>query len=100
MTSRLVDGDGGIRTLDLSDANRTLSQLSYTPTTNDIIPLILKYCKTFFSTVNCDLLRDGYCSWPDRMADDAFRPSWATPSIEFAILPPTLRRGSPPALRQ
>ena len=28
-------------------------------------------------------------------ADDAFRPTWATPSIEFAILPPTLRRGSP-----
>ena len=24
-------GDGGIRTLDLSDANRTLSQLSYAP---------------------------------------------------------------------
>ena len=24
-------GDGGIRTLDLTDANRTLSQLSYTP---------------------------------------------------------------------
>ena len=24
-------GDGGIRTLDLSDANRTLSQLSYRP---------------------------------------------------------------------
>ena len=25
-------GDGGIRTLDLTDANRTLSQLSYAPT--------------------------------------------------------------------
>ena len=24
-------GDGGIRTLDLTDANRTLSQLSYAP---------------------------------------------------------------------
>ena len=33
-----------------------------------------------------------YYSRPDRMADDAFCPSWATPSIEFAILPPTLRR--------
>ena len=33
-TSRYVpipNGDGGIRTLDLSDANRTLSQLSYRP---------------------------------------------------------------------
>ena len=27
-------GDGGIRTLDLSDANRTLSQLSYAPKTS------------------------------------------------------------------
>ena len=27
----LFGGDGGIRTLDLSDANRTLSQLSYRP---------------------------------------------------------------------
>ena len=26
-------GDGGIRTLDLTDANRTLSQLSYAPKT-------------------------------------------------------------------
>ena len=26
-----IGGDGGIRTLDLTDANRTLSQLSYTP---------------------------------------------------------------------
>ena len=26
-------GDGGIRTLDLTDANRTLSQLSYAPIT-------------------------------------------------------------------
>ena len=31
------------------------------------------------------------CSRPDRMADDAFCPSWATPSIEFAILPPDAR---------
>ena len=30
-------GDGGIRTLDLTDANRTLSQLSYTPKTGVII---------------------------------------------------------------
>ena len=29
---RLDGGDEGIRTLDLSDANRTLSQLSYAPT--------------------------------------------------------------------
>ena len=27
----LFGGDGGIRTLDLTDANRTLSQLSYAP---------------------------------------------------------------------
>ena len=26
-----------------------------------------------------------YYSRPDRMAEDAFCPSWATPSIEFAI---------------
>ena len=30
-------GDEGIRTLDLSDANRTLSQLSYAPATDGII---------------------------------------------------------------
>ena len=30
-------GDGGIRTLDLTDANRTLSQLSYAPILNCII---------------------------------------------------------------
>ncbi len=28
---RFIGGDGGIRTLDLTDANRTLSQLSYAP---------------------------------------------------------------------
>ena len=28
-------GDGGIRTLDLTDANRTLSQLSYAPKSLD-----------------------------------------------------------------
>ena len=27
----MISGDEGIRTLDLSDANRTLSQLSYAP---------------------------------------------------------------------
>ena len=27
----IFGGDGGIRTLDLTDANRTLSQLSYAP---------------------------------------------------------------------
>ena len=31
-------GDGGIRTLDLTDANRTLSQLSYAPKSLIIIP--------------------------------------------------------------
>ena len=36
------------------------------------------------------------CSRPDRMADDAVRPSWAASSIEFAIiefaiLPPDAR---------
>ncbi len=30
----LFGGDGGIRTLDLTDANRTLSQLSYAPEKN------------------------------------------------------------------
>ena len=30
-------GDGGIRTLDLTDANRTLSQLSYAPILNCMI---------------------------------------------------------------
>ena len=39
MSSRLemfcVGGDGGIRTLDLTDANRTLSQLSYVPNAAD-----------------------------------------------------------------
>ncbi len=33
----LFDGDGGIRTLDLTDANRTLSQLSYAPEAGYII---------------------------------------------------------------
>ena len=31
------------------------------------------------------------CSRPDRMADDAARPSWAASSIEFAILPTDAR---------
>ena len=35
-----------------------------------------------------------YDSRPDRMAGDVFRPSWTTPSIEFAILPPAKGRGS------
>ena len=30
-----IGGDGGIRTLDLTDANRTLSQLSYAPIAAD-----------------------------------------------------------------
>ena len=33
----IFGGDGGIRTLDLTDANRTLSQLSYAPILNYII---------------------------------------------------------------
>ena len=40
IASKPVSGHGGpeeIRTLDLSDANRTLSQLSYAPTANVII---------------------------------------------------------------
>ena len=41
-------GPGGIRTLDLSDANRTLSQLSYGP---------LCYCGTLRLPQNADLLR-------------------------------------------
>ena len=31
LSAFLFGGDGGIRTLDLTDANRTLSQLSYAP---------------------------------------------------------------------
>ena len=30
-------GDGGIRTLDLTDANRTLSQLSYAPMRYEVV---------------------------------------------------------------
>ena len=33
------------------------------------------------------------------MADDAFRPSWTTPSIEFAILPPAVGRRAPKQLK-
>ena len=33
----IFGGDGGIRTLDLTDANRTLSQLSYAPILNCMI---------------------------------------------------------------
>ena len=42
-----VGGTEGIRTLDLSDANRTLSQLSYDP---GALPLyhISGICKVFF----------------------------------------------------
>ena len=50
MTSRLVDGDGGIRTLDLSDANRTLSQLSYTPLAEYIIHRFGFGCKCFLKS--------------------------------------------------
>ena len=40
----LLGGPGGIRTLDLSDANRTLSQLSYRP-----LYLVLDYYTRYFS---------------------------------------------------
>ena len=42
----IIGGDGGIRTLDLTDANRTLSQLSYAP--KNLKPL---YYTTIFSFV-------------------------------------------------
>ena len=43
-------GDGGIRTLDLSDANRTLSQLSYAPTRLVHYSTFFTFVKTFFSS--------------------------------------------------
>ena len=43
----LSGGDGGIRTLDLTDANRTLSQLSYTPKTGVIIAHLGVFGKSF-----------------------------------------------------
>ncbi len=43
-------GDGGIRTLDLSDANRTLSQLSYAPTRLIYYSTFFTFVKTFFSS--------------------------------------------------
>ena len=42
-------GDGGIRTLDLTDANRTLSQLSYAPKA-------LNHYNTFFEFVKHKIL--------------------------------------------
>ena len=54
-------GDGGIRTLDLTDANRTLSQLSYAPIyvcAAEKTPSTwqLKHYNTYFSFVKkkCD----------------------------------------------
>ena len=48
-TMRQVGGPRGIRTLDLSDANRTLSQLSYRPIINNIVslPLLGTFVKQF-----------------------------------------------------
>ena len=41
-TDAAFGGDGGIRTLDLTDANRTLSQLSYAPKRSIIITHFLR----------------------------------------------------------
>ena len=45
----LCGGDGGIRTLDLSDANRTLSQLSYAPTKPYYYTTVFGFVKGVFS---------------------------------------------------
>ena len=42
MSADFYGGDGGIRTLDLTDANRTLSQLSYAPKRSIIITHIFR----------------------------------------------------------
>ena len=56
MSSRLemfcVGGDGGIRTLDLTDANRTLSQLSYVPNASAIITVAPPVVKKNFCALN------------------------------------------------
>ena len=52
-------GDGGIRTLDLSDANRTLSQLSYAPTR-------LVHYSTFFTFVKTFFLPAHFCAKKSR----------------------------------
>ncbi len=44
MKSPEIGGPGGIRTLDLSDANRTLSQLSYRPKYN----CIMNHCNAIY----------------------------------------------------
>ena len=44
----LLGGDEGDRTLDLSDANRTLSQLSYVPKTYFSIARFIPYFKFFY----------------------------------------------------
>ena len=41
-------GDGGIRTLDLTDANRTLSQLSYAPKSLSYFIIFFGVCKDLF----------------------------------------------------
>ena len=46
----LFGGPGGIRTLDLSDANRTLSQLSYAPTRLVHYSTFFTFVKAFFSS--------------------------------------------------
>ena len=50
----LMNGDEGIRTLDLSDANRMLSQLSYAP-------IILIYSVILVYHVNYDIPNDFIC---------------------------------------
>ena len=57
----LFGGPGGIRTLDLSDANRTLSQLSYRPICKAGRPILsmtnvlrLAYCTAFWRNCQAD----------------------------------------------
>ena len=42
-----IGGDGGIRTLDLTDANRTLSQLSYAPKYTPSLESLMYYTTDF-----------------------------------------------------
>ena len=57
-------GPGGIRTLDLSDANRTLSQLSYRPSSDDL--LILFHSGGIVKGVNAKKIRRGKRSCKNR----------------------------------
>ncbi len=58
-----LGGPGGIRTHDLSDANRTLSQLSYGPLFNcDYIPFI--WCCQQKNTVCRKLAAHGFLLYP------------------------------------